>query len=102
VFRNPVHRCQWTTLLGLGFRRIGEVSAVENITVRSKRDIIDFVNSYENPNRGRIMVYIALGGIFIDAYDFTSLGIGVDSLREQLSLSAFELGSVTAIMALGA
>ena len=75
---------------------------MESITVRSKRDIIDFVNSHDNPNRGRIMVYIALGGIFIDAYDFTSLGIGVDSLREQLSLSAFELGSVTAIMALGA
>jgi MFS transporter, putative metabolite transport protein len=75
---------------------------MESLTVRSKRDIIDFVNSHSNPNRGRIMVYIALGGIFIDAYDFTSLGIGVDTLREQLSLTPFEVGSVTAIMALGA
>src|SRR5919202_910665 len=48
------------------------------------------------------MVFLALGGIFIDAYDFTSLGIGVDTLREQLSLSPFELGSVTAVMAFGA
>jgi MFS transporter, putative metabolite transport protein len=75
---------------------------MESLTVRSKRDIIDFVNSHDNPNRSKTMVYIALGGIFIDAYDFTSLGIGVDSLQAQLALSAFELGSVTAIMAFGA
>lgn len=75
---------------------------MHSLTVRSKRDIIDFVNSHDNPDRGRIMVLIALGGIFIDAYDFTSLGIGIDSLQKQLSLSPFELGSVTAIMALGA
>jgi MFS family permease len=75
---------------------------MEAITVRSKRDIIDFVNASDNPNRGMIMVFIALGGIFIDAYDFTSLGIGVDSLQKQLSLTPFQLGSVTAIMAFGA
>ena len=75
---------------------------MHSLTVRSKRDIIDFVNSDDNPGRGTIMVLIALGGIFIDAYDFTSLGIGIDSLQRQLSLSPFELGSVTAIMALGA
>ena len=75
---------------------------MHSLTVRSKRDIIDFVNSHDNPGRGTIMVLIALGGIFIDAYDFTSLGIGIDSLQKQLSLSPFELGSVTAIMALGA
>src|SRR5215212_1726524 len=75
---------------------------MESLTVRSKRDIIDFVNSHSNPKRGSIMVYIALGGIFIDAYDFTSLGIGVDTLTRQLSLTPFQVGSVTAIMALGA
>jgi MFS transporter, putative metabolite transport protein len=75
---------------------------MESLTVRSKRDIINFVNTHSNPNRGRIMVYIALGGIFIDAYDFTSLGIGVDTLTRQLSLTPFQVGSVTAIMALGA
>ena len=48
------------------------------------------------------MAFIALGGIFIDAYDFTSLGIGVDTLQSQLSLTAFQVGSVTAVMALGA
>lgn len=83
--------------------RKGDGQAVmQSLNVSSKRDIIDFVNSHDNPKRGTIMVFLALGGIFIDAYDFTSLGIGVDTLREQLSLSPFELGSVTAVMAFGA
>ncbi len=76
---------------------------MENVTVRTRRDIIDFVNSHpQGSRRGKIMAFIALGGIFIDAYDFTSLSIGVDSLREQLGLTPFQVGSVTAIMAVGA
>jgi MFS transporter, putative metabolite transport protein len=76
---------------------------MENLVVRSKRDIIEFVNSHPTgSHRAKILAFVALGGIFIDAYDFTSIGIGVDSLKKQFSLGAFELGSVTAIMALGA
>lgn len=76
---------------------------MESLTVRTRRDIIDFVNSHPTgSSRARILALIALGGIFIDAYDFTSLGIGIDSLTKQFSLTAFEVGSVTAIMALGA
>ena len=57
---------------------------MDTLTVRSKRDIIDFVNSHPTGSqRTKILAFIALGGIFIDAYDFTSLGIGVDSLQEE-------------------
>ncbi|MBB5158886.1 MFS transporter [Saccharopolyspora phatthalungensis] len=73
------------------------------LVVRSKRDIIDYVNSHPTgTRRTKILAFIALGGVFVDAYDFTSLGIGIDSLKHQLGLSPFELGSVTAIMAVGA
>ncbi|WP_273846770.1 MFS transporter [Rubrobacter calidifluminis] len=76
---------------------------METLTVRSKRDIINYVNSHPSGSRrARILAFVALGGIFIDAYDFTSLGFGVDSLQKELSLSAFQLGTVTAIMAFGA
>ncbi len=75
----------------------------ESLTVRTKRDIIDFVNSHPTGSRrAKILAFVALGGIFIDAYDFTSIGIGVDSLQSQLSLTPFEVGTVTAIMAFGA
>lgn len=74
-----------------------------DLVVRSKRDIIDYVNSHPSgTRRTKILAFIALGGVFVDAYDFTSLAVGLDSLKHQLALSPFELGSVTAIMAVGA
>lgn len=75
----------------------------DTITVRTKRDIIDFVNEHpKGTRRTKILVFIALGGIFVDAYDFTSLGIGVDALQEEFALSAFQVGTMTAVMAVGA
>ncbi|HEX6446297.1 MAG TPA: MFS transporter [Streptosporangiales bacterium] len=77
--------------------------AADSITVRTKRDIIDFVNSHpKGTRRTQALVFIALGGIFVDAYDFTSLGIGVDALKAQFQLSAFQVGTMTAAMAVGA
>lgn len=76
---------------------------MQTITVRTKSDISDFVNSHPSgTRRTKILALIALGGIFVDAYDFTSLGIGIDSLTEQWQLSPFEVGSITAVMAFGA
>ena len=49
-----------------------------------------------------MVVLIALGGVFADAYDFASLGVGVGQLREQFHLTPFWVGSVTATMAFGA
>jgi len=46
--------------------------------------------------------FIALGGFFIDAYDFTSLSAGSVQLQKEFHLSASTLGLVTAIMAFGA
>lgn len=75
----------------------------DTITVRTKRDIIDFVDSHpKGTRRTKILVFIALGGIFVDAYDFTSLGIGVDSLKAEFALTAFQVGTMTAAMAVGA
>lgn len=72
------------------------------ITVRSKQDIIEFVNRSPHRKMGLLIVFVALGGIFIDAYDFTSISIGNAEITKLFHLSAFELGSVTGIMALGA
>ncbi|MCF3948407.1 MFS transporter [Acidiphilium sp. AL] len=75
----------------------------EVTTIRSSRDIIDIINSHQFiKNTSFIIVLIALGGVFIDAYDFTSLGLGVVQLKKQMSLTAFETGLLTASMAGGA
>ncbi|RIV22760.1 MFS transporter [Alicyclobacillaceae bacterium I2511] len=76
---------------------------MEAIIIKTKQDIFNLVNSGSLISRKSWMiVLIALGGTFIDAYDFTSLGIGAVQLKGQFHLSAFQLGSLTAIMAVGA
>jgi putative MFS transporter len=76
---------------------------MDTVVLRSKRDVIDFVNNHPTGSRrGRIIAWIALGSIFIDAYDFTSLAIGIPSLQAQLHPTPFQLGTVTAMMAFGA
>lgn len=77
--------------------------AQHEIVIRSQRDVIDLINrGVIRGGNSLAIVLIALGGTFIDAYDFTSLGIGAVQLREQFHLTAFALGTVTAAMALGA
>jgi MFS family permease len=72
------------------------------IVIRSERDVTEFVNSQPTSRGARLVVLVALGGVFVDAYDFTSLGVGIPQLRAQFGLSPFAVGSVTATMALGA
>lgn len=48
------------------------------------------------------ILLIALGGIFTDAYDLTSFGIGVPQLREQMHLSPAAIGTVSAAISFGA
>lgn len=71
------------------------------LRVSSKKDIADFVNSHPVSKSGFKIILLALAGVFVDAYDFTSIGIGTAQLQEQFGLSSVELGSLTAIMGVG-
>jgi hypothetical protein len=73
------------------------------VLIRTKQDVFDLINSGRIVSRRSwLIVLIALGGTFIDAYDFTSLGIGAVQLKTQFQLSAVQLGCLTASMAIGA
>jgi MFS family permease len=72
------------------------------IVLRSRRDVIDLVNQGVIGQTRFWIVLIAIGGTFIDAYDFTSLGIGAIQLREEFHLTPAALGLITASMAIGA
>jgi MFS family permease len=72
------------------------------IVIRSARDVSRFIDEHPASRTSLMIVFIALGGVFVDAYDFTSLGIGVVQLKNSFHLTPFELGSVTATMAFGA
>jgi MFS family permease len=74
----------------------------QEIVIRSERDVARFVSTQPTSKSAIFIVLVALGGIFVDAYDLTSLGVGVVQLRAQFHLSPFMVGSVTAMMAFGA
>lgn len=80
--------------------------------VRDADDIVRLVDEttdYANPAAVRaarrntlIVMIIALGGVFVDAYDFTSLSIGQIQLRHEFHLSATGVGLLSATMAFSA
>lgn len=73
------------------------------MAIRSKADVFAAINSGQAVSSRSILIgIIALGGTFVDAYDFTSLGIGAVQLKTQFHLSSTALGSLTASMAVGA
>jgi len=77
--------------------------AEKQLIVRSRKDITDFLHSGGVEARHAVIIILtALGGIFIDAYDFVCLGIGVQQLVKEFSLTPIMLGNLTASMAVGA
>ncbi len=74
----------------------------QELIIRNARDVSDFIDQHAGGRSSWLIVLIALGGVFADGYDFTSLGIGVPALQHTFGLSPFEVGSVTAMMAIGA
>lgn len=75
---------------------------LEDVLIRTADDVTRFIENRRVSRSAKWIVLIALGGTFIDAYDFSSLGIGVPGLKAEFHLSPFLLGSVTAVMAVGA
>ncbi|MGH7715370.1 MAG: MFS transporter, partial [Vulcanimicrobiaceae bacterium] len=74
----------------------------QTLTIRTPRDVIELVNSGIGRGSSIWILLIALGGIFTDAYDLTSFGIGVPQLRAQMHLSPAAIGTVSAAISVGA
>src|ERR1700752_252457 len=82
------------------------------VLIRSAADVSAIVDAgidYSDPVAQRqarrktlLVMVIALGGVFVDAYDFTSLGIGAIQLRNEFHLSASAVGLLSATMAFSA
>ncbi len=71
------------------------------VILRHANDVFDIVDSYRT-RASFLITLVALGGVFVDGYDFTSLGIGTIQLKQQFHLTAVGLGTITASMAVGA
>lgn len=71
--------------------------------IRSARDVIELVNNgTARGTNARAIILIALGGIFIDAYDFTSISFGLKDISAEFELGSFMEGVVGASIMVGA
>lgn len=83
--------------------KTGRDAARRRATIRSPQDVVDLVNS--GTARGgneKAIVLIALGGIFIDAYDFTALAFGLNDVKAEFHLGSFAEGVIAASIMVGA
>ncbi|MDA3626803.1 MFS transporter [Saccharopolyspora sp. WRP15-2] len=79
------------------------VASGEQVLIRSARDVTDLVNSgAARGSHAKMIVLLALGGIFLDAYDLTSLAYGITDIKQQFGLSPVGAGAVTASISVGA
>lgn len=72
------------------------------IVVKSKDDIIDYVDQNPSQHKTVLLVSIVLGGMFLSAYDLTILGTATDQLTSEFTLSSLGLSIVMTLMPVGA
>jgi MFS family permease len=74
-----------------------------SLLVRSAADVARLVAHRATPQRGAFMVVLlAFGGVFMDAYDFSSIAFGITEIKRQFGLSAAMTGLVNASIMIGA
>ena len=71
--------------------------------IRSAQDVARIVNEgAQTGSKARVVIAIALGGVFLDAYDLTSLAYGVKDIAREFALSPVQVGFVSAAITFGA
>lgn len=70
--------------------------------VRSVGDVARLINTRSSRNNhARMIVLLALGGVFLDAYDLTTLSWGIDDVVREFQLTPFITGLVTSSIMVG-
>lgn len=59
-------------------------------------------NRMQTTRTGRPATWVAFGGIFVDAYDFTSFSVGTAQLKVEFGLTSSQLGLLSGVIAVGA
>lgn len=71
--------------------------------VRNAADVNRLINTSSGKSvNARMIVTIALGGIFLDAYDLGALAFGVKDITQQFALNATQVGLVVSAITFGA
>ncbi|MHC2596335.1 putative MFS family arabinose efflux permease [Kluyvera sp. 1366] len=81
----------------------GNVPTGETKWIRSAADVSGLVNnSNESRSNARIVIAIALGGVFLDAYDLGALAFGIKDVTREFQLTPAGTGMVASAITFGA
>ena len=73
-----------------------------SVPVGSVSDVAKLINHHgEQAKYARMIVFLALGGVFLDAYDLTTLSYGIDDVVKEFQLTPLLTGLVTSSIMVG-
>ncbi|MEO3988959.1 MFS transporter [Pseudocitrobacter cyperus] len=73
-----------------------------SVPVGSVSDVARLINNNgEQAKYARMIVFLALGGVFLDAYDLTTLSYGIDDVVKEFQLTPLLTGLVTSSIMVG-
>jgi MFS family permease len=82
---------------------VRHAEAAAPVIIRSAQDVSRIVNAgAAKGSNARIVIAIALGGVFLDAYDLTSLAYGIKDIAKQFALTPVQVGFVSSAITFGA
>ena len=70
--------------------------------VKSKTDLFRLIDNEAQTSTSKVVLFLILGTIFLDAYDITILGTMTDQLTQQFHLSPATLSIVMTSLPIGA
>ncbi|WP_304165469.1 MFS transporter [Lonsdalea britannica] len=77
-------------------------SASGSIPISSVSDVARLINTRSEKNSyARMIIFLALGGVFLDAYDLTTLSYGIDDVVREFQLTPVLTGLVTSSIMIG-
>jgi Arabinose efflux permease len=73
-----------------------------SVPVSSVSDVAKLINANgDQAKYARMIVFLALGGVFLDAYDLTTLSYGIDDVVREFQLTPLLTGLVTSSIMVG-
>jgi len=81
----------------------GNVPVGAAVTIRQAADVSQLINNSDSSrNNARIVMGIALGGVFLDAYDLGALAFGMKDVTREFGLTPSGAGMIASAITIGA
>lgn len=77
------------------------IAEAQHYDIRTSDDVAKLVSKFSGQGKSNKVIWLALIGVFIDAYDLTTLSFGIDQVVEEFSLTPIMTGVVASSIIVG-